>query len=56
MKIEVIISIEKSNIGFSEVRKKVDLNILSHTYGNLLIFNWQNADHEYIFKKLICLT
>ena len=32
-------------------KNKVDPNILIHIYGNLLIINWQNADHEYISKS-----
>ena len=60
--------IQKANM-FDMVKLKVKLKylfywsekikliqILIHIYGNLLIINGQNADHEYIFKNLLCLT
>ena len=46
---------EKLNIGFSEL-KNVDQNKLTNEYVNSLIFDWQNVDHEDMFKKLLCLT
>ena len=37
-------------------KNEVDLNKLIPINGNLFIINWQNADHEYLFKYLIYLT